>query len=1091
MTAFFEKILEMSATAAVVIVVLLVVRLLLKKAPRKYAYALWAAAAFRLVCPVSFRSVFSIFTLTEAVKLPVNTQPVVETIPPDVIATAPPTVITTPPPAVVTPPAVTVTPPVVTDPITAAVSFWDVAAVIWLAVLAGLLIYGVVSYVLLRRRMAKAVLLEGRVYQSERVRSPFILGFVRPKIYLPFGLTEEQQCYVLAHERHHIRRLDHIVRPVAFLILAVHWFNPLVWLAYYLMARDMEMSCDEKVLGGEENIRKAYSVTLLSFAANRRFPSPSPLSFGETGVKGRIKNILNWKKPALWVTILAVVAVIAVLLVCAADPAEPSDGITAEQEGEYRTVECIYMTPLSSYYSPDGDDGCSYTITSDHVIRDGQQLDVTSDWEELTEERWNELDFLFWETVLKEKVGTYQSQRVMTLSDGWYLMEMDGELWIAKLSEDPRGRTYFWSIYRLAKDGEEIEREPAFTGPTGWFRSVECVYTGPLYSFVPDEDSGIDYGVEEDALTIVYRASGVSYENAAEGGWQVLTEELWQEQLSVFSSTGHPWDIIERYSNRHIRHYAGGWLLLALDGEIWIGRQDDPPVGAGHLMELYRLTGTDEPEVQRENKLVISADLDRDGVNDGVQVLYDPASETYLLTVTAALGGNTLLEWELPSWPDTNAGYWLCQQDGKDYLLYWSPNGRQGVCHWSYELFYFDKHNDKVIVTEGLRQYDTSHIGMEHLTADLDDLRAFEQEINALLVNSVPVLVSERASGGGILIGPQDGPMLWKSPADEWEAQRQAHQEEADARERATLAVWPLEGDRLTITVLQSENDSYTIDVCEGDYYFWGNNIHRTAGTLLYFRYQDDYLMELSGGGQDGGIWSYRIFSVGPESLNVIRETQDTILTVDSAALRDFEAEVNELLEDAVLIAGVDGGNFVYNTPDRIAHVYRMEHGQAMSFLDSSWASATRLNIMVDVQGTADAAKFVMSCASEEVKWRAVEADSKVAVIDSVEEISTGDAGLWSGNYLYLVKYTLDDGGQEHFYLCTHEEWAAEKGEMEKQYYLLGLMTEEELRTRYDTPAMREKYDPYGANPGEAPYLAAVTELYAVWSEENSCLCSQ
>ena len=354
MTAVFERMLEMSAMAAVVIAVVMLIRLLLRKAPRKYSYALWSVAAFRLVCPVSFKAVFSIFRLADMVEKTEIREAIDHTIldlPYDVgtspvpSVSTPPVAVTTPAPTVSVPPSVNVEtlpePEVVIDWASAAM---DIAAVIWLVGLAALLIYGIVSYIRLRRRMSTAVLLEGNVRQSDRVQSPFILGFIRPKIYLPFGLGEEQQRYVLAHERYHLKRLDHIVRPLSFLILAVHWFNPLVWVAYYMMSRDMEMSCDEKVLSGADNIRKAYSITLLSFAANRRFPSPSPLAFGESGVKGRIKNVLNWKKPRTWVTVIAIIVCIVVIIVCAANPASHPRDWTKDL-----TVEDVDWAELNYY----------------------------------------------------------------------------------------------------------------------------------------------------------------------------------------------------------------------------------------------------------------------------------------------------------------------------------------------------------------------------------------------------------------------------------------------------------------------------------------------------------------------------------------------------------------------------------------------------------------------------------------------------------------------------------------------------------------------------------------------------------------------
>ena len=163
--------------------------------------------------------------------------------------------------------------------------------------MAALLLYGIISYLNLRRRLRGAVRAENGVFETDSVRAPFILGLFSPTIYLPPGLEGEPLRYVLAHERFHIRHADHAVKLFGFLLLCVHWFNPLVWLAFYLMSRDMEMRCDEAVLSAESGITKPYSMALLSFASARRFPSPSPLCFGETGVRERIKNVLRWKKP--------------------------------------------------------------------------------------------------------------------------------------------------------------------------------------------------------------------------------------------------------------------------------------------------------------------------------------------------------------------------------------------------------------------------------------------------------------------------------------------------------------------------------------------------------------------------------------------------------------------------------------------------------------------------------------------------------------------------------------------------------------------------------------------------------------------------
>jgi len=200
-----------------------------------------------------------------------------------------------------------------------------VGSILWLAGVVVLLLWAIVSVLVLRHRMKKATRQEKGVWACENVRSPFILGIFRPRIYIPYGLSEDALHYVLAHERCHIRRLDHIIRPVSFLVLTLHWFNPLVWLGYILMGRDMEMSCDERVLAMEEDVRADYSRTLLTLAASRRFLTLNPLAFGETGVRQRIRNILSWKKPAVWITVTAVVVCLVVIFACAANPQQRID----------------------------------------------------------------------------------------------------------------------------------------------------------------------------------------------------------------------------------------------------------------------------------------------------------------------------------------------------------------------------------------------------------------------------------------------------------------------------------------------------------------------------------------------------------------------------------------------------------------------------------------------------------------------------------------------------------------------------------------------------------------------------------------------
>ena len=328
MEALFRSVLRMSATGAAVICVVLLLRLLLKRAPKRCSYWLWSAAAFRLVCPVSFRSAFSVFALAPAA-LPAQTG-VLSDLPLLPVGTAPqPTL--SPAPALPSAAGTANAALSVAGTASGAVSPLSVLGWIWLAGAALLLLWGILRYLRLAKRLRTAVRLYGNVWQTDAVDAPFLMGFFRPRIYIPFGLAGERLDYVLAHERFHIARRDHLVKLLAFAILALHWFDPLVWLAFVLAGRDMEMRCDEAVLGRGAAASKAYSETLLSFAVGGRFPSPGPLAFGESGVKQRIKNALRWKAPKPWATVCAALLCVIAVAACAADPAERAQEASPEQ----------------------------------------------------------------------------------------------------------------------------------------------------------------------------------------------------------------------------------------------------------------------------------------------------------------------------------------------------------------------------------------------------------------------------------------------------------------------------------------------------------------------------------------------------------------------------------------------------------------------------------------------------------------------------------------------------------------------------------------------------------------------------------------
>ena len=334
MQEVFFTILNMSISGGLVIAVILIARLLLKRAPKKWSYLLWGAAAFRLCCPVSIKMALSLFRFvpTQAASSGANGIEYIhraadmsnaaglETV---LSSNAPiQSAMATYAPAQAMATQVPVHEAVNAAPVDIAGILGTAATIVWLLGAAALIGYNLFFYINMRRNLATAVRMEGNVFESDHVRSPFILGIFNPRIHIPFGLDEHEKEYVLAHERYHLKRGDHIIKVFSFILLALHWFNPLCWLAFFLSNKDMEMSCDEKVLGENPSIRKQYSTTLLSFAVGRQFPTMTPLAFGESGVRSRIKNAMNYSKPKFFVTVLAVVLCLAVITACVANPTD-------------------------------------------------------------------------------------------------------------------------------------------------------------------------------------------------------------------------------------------------------------------------------------------------------------------------------------------------------------------------------------------------------------------------------------------------------------------------------------------------------------------------------------------------------------------------------------------------------------------------------------------------------------------------------------------------------------------------------------------------------------------------------------------------
>ncbi len=312
MDAVFLKILNMSITASWIVLAVIAARLLLKKAPKWITVLMWGLVGIRLVFPFSLESVFSLI-------------PSAETVPSDILYTNTPTIHSG------VEAINSVVNPIISDSLAPAVGasinpiqvIAFTASTIWIVGMVAMLIYTVVSYIRIHRKVKEAVPYQDNIRLCDHVDTPFILGVVRPKIYLPSAMREQDMKYVIAHENTHLKRHDHWWKPLGFLLLTVYWFNPILWIAYVLLCRDIELACDEKVIQdmGTEN-KKPYSEALINCSVPRRMIAACPLAFGECGVKERVKSVLNYRKPAFWIIVAAIIAGIVLAVCFLTNPAE-------------------------------------------------------------------------------------------------------------------------------------------------------------------------------------------------------------------------------------------------------------------------------------------------------------------------------------------------------------------------------------------------------------------------------------------------------------------------------------------------------------------------------------------------------------------------------------------------------------------------------------------------------------------------------------------------------------------------------------------------------------------------------------------------
>lgn len=327
MTELFLHLFNISITASYIIIAVLLLRLLIKKFPKNYTCILWGLVGLRLALPFKIESLFSLVPSGETVSPQIFAQEGALPVPFDTGFQEVDTVIN----------------PVAADYIannkTPLETFVFITAIVWLVIVAVMLLIGIVSYFRLKYILRFSVRNELGHYNSEAVKSPFIFGIIKPKIYLPFNINNVDEGIIVSHEKAHINRLDHITKILAYILLSVYWFNPLVWVYYFVLQRDIEAACDQRVIKNmSTEAKQLYSVTLLKYSVNNKFHALTPVAFGEISVKQRIKSVMHYKKPTIWVVIAFVLVAVFMVLAFMTTPIKNNQAESEEPTTSLNTT---------------------------------------------------------------------------------------------------------------------------------------------------------------------------------------------------------------------------------------------------------------------------------------------------------------------------------------------------------------------------------------------------------------------------------------------------------------------------------------------------------------------------------------------------------------------------------------------------------------------------------------------------------------------------------------------------------------------------------------------------------------------------------
>lgn len=913
----FLKLLNLSISASWLILAVLVLRVVLKKAPKWVMPLLWGVVALRLVCLFSIESALSLIPSAETIPSEIVT----ETREPVLYEQATLDIVTNP----TLPSAAEV--PVGVSRQQAQVDF-NIYSVLWLAGMAALLVHALVSAGKLKRKLATAILLRDNIYESEFVDSPFVFGVVKPNIYLPMHMDEGTAAYVIAHEHAHLARRDHWWKVLGYLVLALHWFNPLVWVAYILFCRDIELACDEKVVKGLDGAARAdYSQALLSCAAPKRAVAACPLAFGEGNIKMRVKSALHYKKPAFWVAAAAVLAVVIVAVCFLTNPRSERGSLVWAQklnaadvasielyvpaEGEARqykkldteemaqAVELINSSRGTYIEKPETvyaglpvwflltmDDGTVHAVGSvvgHYLIIDGDTFDA--DVENQAE----------WENYVLKGDSASPIDMADRLSYALYGMTTGVYTLGEAVFEDSVWETSYEETFANTKSTPELWLSSTLgTDMTGILYGTVTAARGYSYRFSEWEE--IDLTVSN--FDWLFRsASGEDWNGTSAAKLRRENAHAWRGTRTAEDDNATV--PLERYLRWDELAAMDQWLLLQQkDGSLYLVmgyRSGGLPYSGAHPYRwIVRLNGG-ATELTR-------ADLNGDGIEEVISYTGTSTQEPYRLRVSNQ-SGEELWSAELGLAHAGWSSYFLYRDSVKTALLCYEPTIYQGEASYSYELFMLSE-NGTTTLAENSVSFSVNSDSADSWPAEA---RKFADEVNRLLDKSELLFSTLNAE----LHSYGDGTVIRCTEPSESDGSRALASADLDNDGRAEQIICEKAFGGYELCVVDDNGEELMRDrMWEGDVYF----LCRENGRDMLLQYS---LFE--GKNQDAISYCdyyYGLHTFDGGKLNIVENNNTSIyLNWDGTQNGDwgesqqaFAARVNELIDQSeFLIAQQDG----------------------------------------------------------------------------------------------------------------------------------------------------------------------------------------